>query len=111
MLTPRHLGRSGLMFSVGEPQMPPLVSQLGIIDQATSIMGSHEVLTALLMRERFGVGQEVHVSILSSALYLLYLNMVIALIGGVDVPRHRRSTESETRESKLATSPMFGRPT
>jgi crotonobetainyl-CoA:carnitine CoA-transferase CaiB-like acyl-CoA transferase len=94
-------GRSGLMFSVGEPQMPPLVSQLGIIDQATSIMGSHEVLTALLMRERFGVGQEVHVSILSSALYLLYLNMVIALIGGVDVPRHRRSTEYALRNYYL----------
>lgn len=90
-------GRSGLMFSVGEPQMPPLVSQLGIIDQAASIMGSHEVLTALLMRERFGIGQEVHVSILSSALFLLYSNVMMALVGGFEVPRHQRSTEYPLR--------------
>lgn len=90
-------GRSGLMFSVGDPEAPPLVSQIGIIDQATSIMGSHEVLTALLMRERFGTGQEVHVSLLSSALYLVYMNMVVALVGGFDVPRHRRSTEYALR--------------
>ena len=90
-------GRSGMMFCVGEPQMPPLVSQFGIIDQATSVMASHQVLTALLMRERFGVGQEVHVSILSTALYLLYMNVLIALVGGFEVPRHQRSKEYPLR--------------
>jgi len=90
-------GRSGMMFSMGEPQMPPLVCQFGIIDQATSIMASHEIITALLMRERFGVGQEVHVSILGTALYLLYANVSIALIGGLEVPRHHRTTEYPLR--------------
>jgi len=75
-------GRSGMMFCMGEPQMPPLVCQFGIIDQATSIMASHEIITALLMRERFGIGQEVHVSILGTAVYLLYANVLIALVGG-----------------------------
>ena len=90
-------GRSGMMFSMGEPQMTPLVSQFGIIDQATSIMASHEIITALLMRERFGVGQEVHVSILSTALYLLYANVLIALVCGFEVPRHQRSKEYPLR--------------
>lgn len=89
--------RSGMMFSVGEPQMPPLPSQFGIIDQTTSIMASHEVITALLMRERFGFGQEVHVSILSTALYMHYMNVFIALVGGFEVPRHQRSTEHPLR--------------
>jgi len=89
--------RSGLMFSAGEPGMIPLVSQFGIIDQATSIMASHEIITALLMRERNGIGQEVHVSILSSALYLHYINMLIVLISGYEVPRHQRSTEQPLR--------------
>ncbi len=101
----RHVGafdyqgqaRSGMMFSVGEPQMPPLPSQFGIIDQTTSIMASHEVITALLMRERFGFGQEVHVSILSTALYMHYMNVFIALVGGFEVPRHQRSTEHPLR--------------
>jgi crotonobetainyl-CoA:carnitine CoA-transferase CaiB-like acyl-CoA transferase len=86
-----------MMFCVGEPDMPPLVSQFGIIDQATSIMASHEVITALLMRERFGIGQEVHVSILSTALYLLYCNVLIALVGGFEVPRHQRIKEYPLR--------------
>lgn len=84
-------GRSGMMFCVGEPDMPPLLSQFGIVDQATSIMASHEIITALLMRERFGIGQEVHVSILSTALYMLYCNVLIALVSGFEVPRHKRS--------------------
>ena len=86
-----------MTFSVGEPQTPPLPSQFGIVDQATSIMASHEVITALLMRERFGIGQEVHVSILSSALYLLYVNVMMTLAGGFEVPRHQRSTEYPLR--------------
>ncbi|MBN2462036.1 MAG: CoA transferase [Dehalococcoidia bacterium] len=90
-------GRSGMMFCVGEPDMTPLVSQFGIIDQATSIMASHEIITALLMRERFGIGQEVHVSILSTALYMLYCNVLIALVGGFEAPRHQRSKEHPLR--------------
>ena len=89
--------RSGMMFSVGEPGMPPLASQFGIVDQATSIMASQAIITALLTRERFGIGQEVHVSILGSALYLLYMNVSTALIGGFEVPRHQRSTEHAMR--------------
>src|SRR5210317_1718739 len=44
--------RSGFMYSLGEEGMPPLVSQFGIIDQITAIMTSHQILTALYMRER-----------------------------------------------------------
>jgi len=47
-------------------------------------MASHEVITALLMRERFGIGQEVHVSILSTALYMLYCNVLIYFLGGFE---------------------------
>lgn len=77
--------------------MAPLVSQFGIIDQSTSIMASHEIITALLMRERFGIGQEVHVSILSTALYMLYCNILITLVGGFEPPRHQRSKEHPLR--------------
>jgi crotonobetainyl-CoA:carnitine CoA-transferase CaiB-like acyl-CoA transferase len=89
--------RSGLMYSMGEIGMPPMVSQFGIIDQATAIMVSHQIITALYMRERTGIGQEVHVSILSAAMYLLYFNVLIANMGGFEVPRHRRATENPMR--------------
>ncbi len=90
-------GRSGMMYSVGEPQMTPLVSQFGIVDQTTSIMVSHAIITALLARERSGIGQEVHISLLGTALFMLYCNVTTALIGGFEIPRHQRSTEYAMR--------------
>jgi len=90
-------GRSGLMWSVGEEGMPPLVSQFGIMDQATAIMTSHEILAALLMRERTGIGQEVHVSMLGTGIYLHYINVFTALMGNMEIPRHVRTKEHPTR--------------
>ncbi len=90
-------GRSGLMWTVGEDDMPPLVSQFGILDQATAIMISHQIMAALLMRERQGVGQEVHVSVLSAGLYLHYVNTFTALMDDMEVPRHARKKEHATR--------------
>jgi len=89
--------RSGYMYSMGEAGMPPLVSQFGIIDQATAIMASHQIITALFMRERSGKGQEVHVSILGTAISLLYFNVLITQMGGFEPPRHRRATEQPLR--------------
>jgi crotonobetainyl-CoA:carnitine CoA-transferase CaiB-like acyl-CoA transferase len=89
--------RSGLMYAMGEIGMPPMVSQFGIIDQATAIQISHQIITALFMRERTGIGQEVHVSILGTAMYLSYFNVLIASMGGIEVPRHRRTTENPMR--------------
>lgn len=94
---PQGQARSGMMFSVGEEGMPPLVSQFGIFDQATAIMASHQILTALLARERFGIGQEVQVSILSTSIYLLYMNVLTALVGGFEVPRYERPKENAMR--------------
>jgi crotonobetainyl-CoA:carnitine CoA-transferase CaiB-like acyl-CoA transferase len=89
--------RSGFMYSLGEEGMPPLVSQFGIIDQATAMMVSSQIITALYMRERFGVGQELHVSILGTAISLLYLNIIITQMGGFEPPRHQRATELPLR--------------
>ena len=89
--------RSGFMYSMGEEGMPPLVCQFGIIDQITAIMTSHQILTALYMREHTGKGQEVDVSILSSSIFLLYFNIIIAQMGGFAVPRHKRTTEYPMR--------------
>ena len=87
--------RSEMMYCMGEPDMPPLLLHFGVIDQATAIMASHAILTALFARERTGKGQEVHVSILGSALFLQYFNVMNAMVMGQPVPRHeRRSTDA-----------------
>jgi len=90
-------GRSGMMYSFGGPGMPPLLGQFGIVDQATAIMASYQIVIALYMRERFGIGQEVDVSLLSTASYLLYFNYLVPLITGREIPRHEQASASALR--------------
>ncbi|MBW2286040.1 MAG: CoA transferase [Deltaproteobacteria bacterium] len=89
--------KSGMMYAAGEPGAPPLTFQFGLADQVTAIMTSHQILTALLMRERTGIGQEVHVSILSASMFLNYFNILIPQLAGFEVPRHKRSVEHPMR--------------
>ncbi len=89
--------RSGAMYCMGESEMPPLISQFGIIDQATAIVFSHAILAALFMRERTGKGQEVQSSILGAALHLTHFNFLNALWLRQDVPRHNRTDTDPTR--------------
>jgi len=65
---------SGMAFLTG-PDEPVLLQSL-ILDQMAAITASHAILTALLARERQGVGQEVHVSLYSSAIWLMHSNLL-----------------------------------
>ena len=89
--------RSGFMWSMGEEGGPPMVNQFAIIDQATAIQVSHQIITALYMRERTGIGQELHVSILGASMFLLYFNVMMAQAIGYEMPRHKRTTEHPMR--------------
>jgi len=71
---PMGQARSGMMFVTGNTE--PVLIQLAVLDQATCITASHAIMTALFVRERQGKGQEVHVSLLSTALWLLYVNLM-----------------------------------
>jgi len=75
---PLGQARSGMMFVTGTPE--PAMIHLGILDQATAITVSHAILTALLFRERKGIGQEVHVSLYSTALWMQYINLLLASV-------------------------------
>ena len=87
------LARSGIMNTLGEPDMPPLMMMGGIADQTGAIMLAYAVLAALIARERLGVGQEVDVSQLGSMIYLQALNVAAALSLGQPLPRRRRAEE------------------
>ena len=93
--------KSGLMFSMGEEGMPPLTCQFGIIDQATAFNASHQIITALFMRERFGTGQEVKISLLGSTMNMLYFNILSLLMGNIKIPRHKRDRENPLRNYYL----------
>jgi crotonobetainyl-CoA:carnitine CoA-transferase CaiB-like acyl-CoA transferase len=87
---PLGQARSGMMFVTGQPE--PVLMHLGILDQATAIAASHAVLTALYVREKKGIGQEVHISLYSTALWLQYPNLTISNVLATNpcVPSDRR---------------------
>ncbi|MGD2273039.1 MAG: CoA transferase [Desulfobacterales bacterium] len=92
---PLGQARSGMMFVAGNSE--PAMLHLGILDQATAITVSHAILTALLVRERRGIGQEIHISLYSTALWIQYINLLISGILSIDpfIPADR------TRHSPL----------
>lgn len=79
---PLGSARSGLMYVAGTPE--PALLHIGVLDQATAITVSHAIITALLVRERQGFGQEVHVSLYSTALWLQYINFMMANTFDID---------------------------
>jgi crotonobetainyl-CoA:carnitine CoA-transferase CaiB-like acyl-CoA transferase len=88
-----HLGlaRSGIMNAAGEPDMPPLGITGGIADQMGAIMLAYGVMTALVARERHGLGQEVNASHLGSMAYLQGLSLSMKLMAGIAMPRTFRT--------------------
>ncbi len=79
---PLGLARSGMMFVTGNED--PKLMHVGILDQATAIAASHAVMTALFVRERSGLGQEVHVSLYSVGQWLTAANLTIHSLLGID---------------------------
>jgi crotonobetainyl-CoA:carnitine CoA-transferase CaiB-like acyl-CoA transferase len=79
--------RSGIMNTMGGPELPPTYIQGGIADQMGGIMLAFGVVTALLARERYGVGQEVDASHLGSMMMLQGLNVASLLMMGWEFAR------------------------
>jgi formyl-CoA transferase len=75
---PLGLARSGLMYVSGGPE--PVLLHGGVMDQATAIAASHAILTALFVRDRSGMGQEVHVSLYGTGLWLMYPNLMLSSV-------------------------------
>ena len=73
---------SGMMFATGTKD--PSMMQVAVLDQATAIATSHAIMSSLYIRERYGIGQEVHVSLYSTAIWLLHANMLVSGLMNVD---------------------------
>lgn len=92
--------RSGMTYITGTEE--PTLIQLAVLDQSTAIAASHAILTALVARNLHGVGQEIHVSLYSTALWLMYANLLIT--GNLHIPANtswNRKKNSPLRNSFL----------
>lgn len=83
---------SGLMWIMGDRDDPEPVQVTGAVnDSLGAAMTSYAILAALLAKERLGIGQEVHVSQLGSALMCLVGNQVNNTLWlGHPMARHSR---------------------
>ncbi len=88
------LARSGIMMAAGEPGMPPQQIAGGIADQMGAIMLAYGILTALIARDRFGIGQMVDASHLGSMIWLQGLSVAARAMMGVAIPRQARQYTS-----------------
>ena len=86
------LARSGIMLAAGEPDMPPLAIAGGVADQMGAVMLAYGVMTALVARERHGVGQVVDGSHLGSMSFLQGLSLSAKLMAGFSFPRTFRKS-------------------
>ena len=82
--------RSGVMHIAGIDSDEPVYLFGGVADQMGAIMLSYGVITALLARERYGVGQEVNASHLGSMIALQGLNLACRNIMGTEFRRNTR---------------------
>jgi len=84
------VARSGLMSVAGEPDMPPQMVQAGMADQMGATMTAYGILAALLVRERYGIGQKVDTSLLGSMMHLLGLVVTMSCVAKVPTMRVER---------------------
>ena len=84
-IDPIAQARGGIMGVTGEPTEPPVLIPAGIGDQVGAMLLAYGIVTALLARERLGIGQRVDTSLLGSQIALQGFHLQGYLLSG-DVP-------------------------
>jgi crotonobetainyl-CoA:carnitine CoA-transferase CaiB-like acyl-CoA transferase len=76
--------RSGALHLMQSPSQPPMLHPLGMGDYMTGMSLAYGVMTALLMREKIGAGQEVDASLYQTGVFAVSSDVNTALITGQD---------------------------
>lgn len=83
--------RSGWMMTLGEPTMGPIKTGSGQVDSITALSLAYGIMGALYARERFGVGQHVTTSQLSTMFNVMENASVTYLFTGRQAVRQERA--------------------
>lgn len=85
--------QSGFMWTLGDRRFDEPVAAVGApIDQLTTMVMAFGMVSAICARERLGIGQEVHVSLLGSAINMMSLAVNVGLLRGRSYGRFNRET-------------------
>ena len=77
--------RSGMLHLLQLPGTPPIQPPLGLGDNVTALALACGIMTALFIREKTGVGQEVDVSLFNTGVHALSLHVAGSLVTGQDM--------------------------
>ncbi len=84
--------QSGMMWAAGDRRFDEPIGVVGApFDQLTATVMAFGIVSALLGRERLGQSQEVHVSLLGSAIHMQTIGINAALLRGHSLKRFSRS--------------------
>jgi len=90
-----YWARSGLGYLLGVPGTAPLIDGGGIGDNVTALGLFAGIMTALYVREKTGMGQEVDLSLLNVGFYQLSFFIAGALTTGLDLADWRVKSREE----------------
>lgn len=79
-----YFARSGMLHTLQAPGTYPLKMPFGLGDNIAGLALAYGIMTALLIRERTGIGQEVDVSLFQSGVFALSLYIAGTLVTGQD---------------------------
>lgn len=92
--------RSGILGSVGDPELPPPMPRTGMGDHVTAPLLLAGVLAALYERDRSGKGQQVSTSLLNSGMWVLSADLQATMMTRQEP---RRSPRREAQNPMLNT--------
>ncbi len=93
--TTAYWARSGIPYVFSVPGVPILAYRPGFGDNVAALALAYGVMMALFVRERTGVGQEVHVPLLHIGMYQISFDIAGALATGLDFADWRESPPTE----------------
>jgi len=100
-----YWARSGIPYVFSVPGVPVLAYRPGFGDNVAALALAYGVMMALFVRERTGVGQEVHVSLLHTGMYQISFDIAGALATGLDFADWRESPPPESvTKAQMATA-------
>ncbi len=83
--------RAGIMSTLGEPDAPPVPLRGAMGDLSSAIFLAGAIVTALLARDRFGIGQKVDVSLMSAGMWVAGEDIQRRLIWGERVGNRKHA--------------------
>jgi crotonobetainyl-CoA:carnitine CoA-transferase CaiB-like acyl-CoA transferase len=100
-------GMGGLMGVTGEPGTPPMRAGIAVADSSAGVLAATGILIALAERDRSGVGQWVHTSLLQAQIAMMDFQAARYLIDGTVPPQAGNDHPTTTPMGVVATADGF----